>query len=181
MGCENLLTENKTSRETIYTCKINWKIVMQQEISLTIAVGYAPQCVPSNNRKPTKYEMLSCRLMFSEFWSSGSRNCPEEVSHLTDQGFWQFCKVAEIFVKVKVPDVTYFWRKSKIFNQNGQIVGNGGGAMVTTEVLVVYHCECIFYRISKKKYGNWVIIVSLITIQMVDRPNTTPIGQDNLR
>ena len=40
--------------------------------------------------------------------------------------------------------------KSKFFNENGQILGYGGGGMATTEFLVVYHCEFTFYRISKK-------------------------------
>ena len=38
---------------------------------------------------------------------------------------------------------------SNIFNENGQIVRDGGGVMATTEFSVVYHCQVIFYRISK--------------------------------
>ena len=30
------------------------------------------------------------------------------------------------------------------------MVEDGGGGMATTEFSVVYHCEFIFYRISKK-------------------------------
>ena len=30
------------------------------------------------------------------------------------------------------------------------MVGDEGGGMVTTEFLVVYHCESIFYGISKR-------------------------------
>ena len=120
------------------------------------------------------------------------------------QGFRQFCKVADIFVKAL--DVTFFWRrkapfeclkrkaprgvwrhapeemfkkehsetlfpaslktkyqfprqswssfkfslKSKIFNENRQMVGDGGGGKATTEFSVVYHCEFTFYKIKKK-------------------------------
>ena len=121
------------------------------------------------------------------------------------QGFQQFCRVADMFVKAL--DITYFWHrkalferlnhklpggggsggmltqeifrkehsetlfpafletkyqfpmqgwsslkfslKSKIFHENGQVVGYGGGGMATTESSVVYHFEFIFYRISK--------------------------------
>ena len=47
-----------------------------------------------------------------------------------------------------------FSLKSKIFNENGQMVGDRGGEMATTEFSVVYHCEFIFYRISKKTESN---------------------------
>ena len=40
--------------------------------------------------------------------------------------------------------------KSKIFQENGQIVGDGGGVMATKEFSVVYHDKFNFYRFSKE-------------------------------
>ena len=36
-----------------------------------------------------------------------------------------------------------FSLKSKLLNENGQLVGGGGGRMATTEFSVAYHCEFI--------------------------------------
>ena len=35
--------------------------------------------------------------------------------------------------------------KSEIFNENGQIVGDGAGVMATKELSVVYHDKFIFF------------------------------------
>ena len=50
--------------------------------------------------------------------------------------------------------------------------------MATTEFLVVYHCEFTFYKISKKDIGLLRLIIVSLMIQMVNRPSTTPSGQD---
>ena len=34
-----------------------------------------------------------------------------------------------------------FCLKSKLLNENGQLVGGGGGRMATTEFSLAYHCE----------------------------------------
>ena len=36
-----------------------------------------------------------------------------------------------------------FSLKSKLLNENGQLVGGGGGRMATTEFSLAYHCEFI--------------------------------------
>ena len=41
-----------------------------------------------------------------------------------------------------------FSLKSKIFNENGQLVGEGG--MATTEFSVVYHCKIIYFLLNFK-------------------------------
>lgn len=45
-----------------------------------------------------------------------------------------------------------FSLKSKLLNENGQLVGGGGGRMATTEFSLAYHCEFIWF--SKKMFGN---------------------------
>ena len=44
-----------------------------------------------------------------------------------------------------------FSLKSKIFNENGPLVGEGRGQNFQ---LFIDHCEFTFYRISKKTSGN---------------------------
>ena len=62
------------------------------------------------------------------------------------------------------------------------MVGDEGGGMVTTEFLVVYHCESIFYGISKR---HKVTEVSNNSCQLDDtngwQAKHNSIGQDNLR
>ena len=45
-----------------------------------------------------------------------------------------------------------FSLKSKLLNENGQLVGGGGGRMATTEFSLAHHCEFIWF--SKKMFGN---------------------------
>ena len=43
-----------------------------------------------------------------------------------------------------------FSLKSKICNDNGLMVRDGGGGMATTEFSVAYHCKFISYRFQKR-------------------------------